>query len=317
MRIAFSGSIAFDYLMRFPGSFRDNILQHNLEALSLSFLVDSMTKHRGGTAPNIAYTHALLGGNATVVGAVGEDFTDYQHWLTRHNVRTDGVRKIDGLFTASFFCTTDQNNNQIASFSPGAMAHSSQLRLTDLPYRPDLVVISPDDPTAMRERVRECKALGIPYLYDVGQQIVRLDVTDIAEGVDGAHILIVNDYEFSLLHDKLGLTPEKVVAQNTVLVITRGEAGSTLYVGGQEFQIGIFPATRIEDPTGAGDAFRGAFLRGYALGLPWELCGKMGALASTYSLENLGPTNHHYTPSQFIARFRSYWDDLGQLNPLS
>lgn len=316
MNIAFSGSIAFDYLMRFPGYFRENILTHNLENISLSFLANSMTRHRGGTAPNIAYSHALLGGNAWVVGAVGEDFNDYHAWLKMHGIYTEGIRKVNGLFTASFFCTTDQQNNQIATFSPGAMAHAGQIRLAELPIRPDFVVVSPDDPLAMRNRVQECVALGIPYLYDVGQQIVRLDIADIAAGTANARMLIVNDYEFSLLQEKLGLTVEKLTAQGTIVGITRGENGSVLYVEGEQYEIGVFPPERIVDPTGAGDAFRGAFLRGYALGLPWQICGQMGALSSTYCLEYDGPTNHHYSRESFIARYRTRWDDNGALAAL-
>ena len=183
MRIVCTGSVAYDYLMSFPGYFKDHILPDRLDSISLSFLVDTMVKQRGGVAPNIAYTLALLGGKPVLMATVGEDFSDYRQWLEDNGVDTCGVKVIAGKYTASFFANTDLTNAQIASFYTGAMADASSLKVSELPgKKPDLVVISPNDPVAMENYPRECKQLGIPYLYDPSQQIVRMDSDAIREG---------------------------------------------------------------------------------------------------------------------------------------
>lgn len=316
MRIVFAGSIAYDYLMTFPGHFTEHILPERLESLSLSFLVDSMTRQRGGVAPNIAYNHALLGGKATILGAAGQDFDDYREWLEARGVDTSGVKQIEGVFTASFFATTDRSNNQIASFFPGAMARAAECRIADLNFRPELVVISPDDPAAMRAHVRECKELGIPYLYDPSQQIVRMDMDDLSDGISGADKLIVNEYEFSLIQDKLGLTQDDFVNRGTMLGVTRGEAGSQIFADGQAYSIPAFRPRAVMDPTGTGDAFRGGFLQGVAAGWAWNVCGMVGALSATYCLENVGTQNHSFTRAEFVRRFRTQFDDGGVLDAL-
>ncbi len=316
MRIVFSGSIAYDYLMTFPGRFRDFIHPEKMESLSLSFLVDSLSRHYGGTAPNIAYNYALLGGRPTVLGAAGDDFDDYRRWLDSKGVDTSAIKQIPGVKTASFFANTDQANLQIASFFAGAMAHADEVKLTDLPFRPDLAVISPDDPTAMRNRMRECVVAGIPYLYDPSQQLARVNEADIREGIEYAKMIVVNDYESHLIETRTGLTEADMVLQEKVLVVTRGENGATLYAQGSRYDIPVFPGSRIVDPTGTGDAFRGGFLRGLSLGLGWELSGKMGALSATYCLEHKGTQNHSYTIPEYITRFRTLFEDGGELDKL-
>ena len=316
MNIVFSGSIAFDHLMTFPGYFRDYIMSDNLESLSLSFLTDTKTVHRGGNAPNIAYNHVLLGGKATVLGTVGQDFYDYGTWLDSVGVDTTGIVEIQDEFTASFYATTDRNNAQIASFYPGAMSHSSKLNISNLDFRPDLVVISPDDPLAMRYRVQECQTMKIPYLYDPSQQIVRLENDDLYEGITSAYMIVLNSYEFSLLKDKINIDEATIVDTGAVLVITDGRHGSVIWSGDDCLEIPIFPEKEVCDPTGVGDALRGGFLRAHAAGLSLDLCGKVGALAATYCLEHVGTQNHSYTVSQFVERFRTHYDDEGVLDLL-
>ena len=175
MKIACTGSIAYDYLMSFPGYFKDHIVPEKLESISLSFLVDTMVKQRGGIAANIAYTLALLGARPILVGTVGQDFSDFGRILTDIGVDCCGVKVISDKFTASFFANSDLANSQISSFYNGAMANASEVKISDLPCgKPDLVVISPNDPKAMVLLPRECQELGIPYLYDPSQQIVRM-----------------------------------------------------------------------------------------------------------------------------------------------
>ena len=316
MSIVCTGSIAYDYLMSFPGLFRDHILLDRLETISLSFLVDSMVRQRGGTAPNIAYTLALLGERPHLMGTVGEDFSEYRLWLESKGVDTTCVDVVPGVYTASFFANTDRANSQISSFYTGAMRFANQQSLLNLKTRPELVIISANDPKAMDRFVVECRDAGIPYLYDPGQQVVRSDPAELRRGVESAYSLFVNEYEFELLQKHTGLTEKEMLDQVKLLVVTLGERGARIYAGGQQYLVPVVPPLQILDPTGVGDAFRGGFVRGERLGLGWEICGQMGVLAATYCLETRGPQEHTYSPTEFVARFRQHFDDQGALDAL-
>jgi adenosine kinase len=316
MRIVLTGSIAYDYIMSFPGRFRDHILFDKLESLALSFLVESMTRHRGGVAPNIGYTLALLGGRPALLATAGQDFADYGAWLEAQGVDTSAVKVIPDVFTASFFAGKDQVNGQIALFYPGAMAHAAEVSFRELPYRPDFAFISPDDPAAMAQHLRECLELRIPYAYDVSWQLARLSADEIVEGVLGCRMLVVNDYEMSLIGDKTGITEADPRMADKVVVVTRGEKGATIASDGCRHEIPAVPPVQVLDPTGAGDAFRGGLLRGMEAGLGWEVAGRLGALAATYCIENLGPQNHAYTRAEFVTRYREHFDDEGALDCL-
>ncbi len=316
MDILISGSVAFDYLMTFPGLFHEQILPERLKSISLSFLVDSMIRQRGGIAPNIAYTMALLGGHPRLFATVGEDFAEYRAWLEKFGIDTKWAVIVPGKFTASFFATTDQINAQIASFYPGAMGDAADLSLKEIDRRPDLVIISPTDPSAMKKHAAECRELGIPYLYDPSQQVLRLDGEELALDMQGAHFLFVNDYEFGLISKKTGLDLSQMLKTVDIIVITKGADGAVIYADGREINIPVIPEERIIDPTGVGDAFRGGFLAGYSHGWDWELCGHIGSLAAVYCLEQSGTQNHYYTPREFVERFRKHYDDGGRLDAL-
>jgi adenosine kinase len=316
MEILISGSVAYDYLMTFPGHFHEQILPERLHSISLSFLVDSMTRQRGGIAPNIAYTLALLGEHPRLFATVGEDFDEYRLWLESHGVDTTLTKVIPGKFTASFFATTDRVNAQIASFYPGAMADAASLSLNDLDHRPDLVIISPTDPVAMKKHAGECRALGIPYLYDPSQQILRLEGDELARDMKGAHFLFVNDYEFGLISRKTGLDLAGMLKFVDIIVVTKGREGAIIYANGDEVRVPVTPEECITDPTGVGDAFRGGFLAAHARGWDWQLCGQVGSLAAVYCLEKTGTQNHSYTREAFVKRFREYYDDGGRLDAL-
>jgi adenosine kinase len=321
MKIILTGSVAYDYLMSFPGHFRDHILPDKLETISLSFLVDSMVRLRGGVAPNIAYTLALLGQHPMLWATVGEDFAEYRHWLERMGVDTSGVRVIPGVYTASFFANTDRDNNQIASFYPGAMAYAAQLSLHELRTRPDLVLISPNDPEAMKLYVKECQELNYPYLYDPSQQIVRLTGDEIAIGIQGCLALFVNDYESALIEKVTGFTPEMVArrenaSEGVFVVVTRGSRGADIITKDQYYHIPVVLQKEKVDPTGVGDAFRGGFLAGYANHFDLLTCGKMGALAATYCLEQRGPQNHHYSIPEFVERYHLACGECEEIDTL-
>ncbi|MDQ4076314.1 MAG: carbohydrate kinase family protein [Chloroflexota bacterium] len=306
-QVVLIGSIAFDYIMRFPGHFNEHILPEHIDRLSLSFLVDEMRKGRGGVAANIGYTMGLLGTRPLLFGTVGRDFAEYREWLEEHGVDTSGVLVIDDKFTASFFVTTDLDNRQIASFYSGAMGDAAQLSLYDLNKgNIEFVVISPTTPEAMAKAVRECKELDIPYIYDPSQQTVRLSREELLDGIEDSLMLIVNDYELSLIERKTGVESAEIHAMTRNLIVTRGKDGITILNEG----IHRIPAAlteKVVDPTGVGDAFRGGFLRAYVGGADWETAGKIGALAATYCIEHVGTQGQAYDLEDFVIRFEQVY----------
>jgi adenosine kinase len=309
MKLIVTGSIAFDYLMQFPGKFTEHILPEHLQRVSLSFLVESMDKRRGGCAPNIAYTLALLGERPYLVATAGQDFKEYDEWLQAAGVDTSHVRHIPDKFTASFFCNTDTENNQIASFYIGAMANASELSLRTIP-QPGLVIISPNDPGAMVQYAEECRAIGVPYIFDPGQQCARLSGDELRDGIKDARLVICNDYEFELIRQKTGLGEEGMLQQATALVITRGEQGSSLYEKSGRVDVKALTPYRIVDPTGVGDAFRGGLMKGMAVGKSFKESAQLGTVAATYALEHLGGQSHAYTIKEFSDRYEQHFGSL-------
>jgi adenosine kinase len=309
MSIVVTGSIAFDYLMSFPGKFTEHFLPEHMNRVSLSFLVDTMDKRRGGCAPNIAYTLALLGERPRLMGTAGQDFEDYRRWLEAARVDTSLVKVVPDKFTASFFCSTDVESNQIASFYTGAMANAGELSfrtVTDC----RLAIISPNDPGAMLQYAEECRALGIPYIWDPGQQCARMSGDELRDGLVGAALVVCNDYEFELLRQKTGLDEEAVVHHGGALLITRGERGCTITEASQQAAVPAVPPHRLVDPTGVGDAFRGGLLKGLAVGADLETCARLGSVAAAYALEHLGGQSHAYTWDEFRERYESHFGAL-------
>jgi adenosine kinase len=230
VRIVVTGSLAYDYIMSFPGHFKDHLLMDRAHTLSVSFLVDSMKRMRGGVAGNIAYNLALLGERPLVVGTVGHDFADYRHWMDRQGIDTSGIIEIQSEFTASCFINTDLANNQIVALYAGAMAHSRNLSIDGLGLTADdLVVISPSDPQGMSRVAAQCRRLGVPYLYDPGKQMPRLEPSQILEYLADAAILIANDYELAMMAQKTGRSETELIASPPLCVVTRGAQGSTFY----------------------------------------------------------------------------------------
>lgn len=316
MKIVVTGSVANDYLMSFPGKISEQFIDGATDHVSLSFLVDSMTRQKGGSGANIAYTLGLLGGNPTLMAAVGQDFGEYKSWLERNGVDLSATVIKEGVYVASFFCTTGTDQNQIASFYPGAMAHAGELTIAE--YAPDanLVIVSPNEPTAMVNVPQECRAKGIDFIYDPSQQTIRFTGEQLLAGLEGCRILATNEYERDLIIDKTGLSEDELLGMVGGWLLTLAEKGSLLRIDGEEHHIPAVKPKQVVEPTGAGDAYRGGLMRGMQLGLPWSVSGRMGALAATYVLEHLGPQNHTYTPAEFVTRYREHFDDEGALDKL-
>ena len=323
-KVVVTGSVAYDYLMRFPGKFRDVVVPDRLHRLSVSFLVDEMRRVRGGVAPNIAYGLALFGLTPAIFATAGQDASDYRTWLGEEGVDVSGMRLCDDVFTASFFVSTDEEQNQIATFYAGAMARASELTFRSFaPGSVALALICPSDPTAMRQHARECRELGIPFVYDPSQQVARLDGADLLDGLDGAAMLIGNEYELGVIEKKTGLSEAELAAKVPVLVITRGEEGATIALrGGSPEEPGgartlLIPAARLRaaalDPTGVGDAFRSGLLASRLRGLPWEEAGRVGAVAAVLCLETLGPQPRRWDLDELLERYaESYGESLGE-----
>ncbi len=309
MRIVVTGSLAYDYIMDFPGYFKDHMLHDKAHMLSVSFLVDSMRRMRGGVAGNIAYNLALLGERPLIVSTAGQDFGEYRAWLDRQGVDTSGIVEIDNEFTSSCFINTDRANNQIVAFYAGAMTHARTLSLAHLGLNgDDLVVISPTDPEAIERYAVECQQLGIPYVFDPGKQTPRLEERHIRIGLAGAKVLVGNDYEFGMMAKRLDISEEELIATAPLTVVTRGELGSIIYAQGhaaQGVQIPIAPVQQVCDPTGAGDAYLAGLVFGIARDLPLEVTGRVAALAAAYAIEERGCQEHRYSLAQFAERYQS------------
>jgi adenosine kinase len=315
-RVAITGSIAFDTLMQFPGKFQDHFLPDKLDRISVSFLVDTLRKERGGCAANIAYSLGLLGERPLLVGTVGSDFGEYRRVLEEAGVDTSGVRAYPEEYTSSFFANTDENGNQICSFYTGAMRFAGSLSLRAAAGAVDLAVVSPNDPGAMVKLASECREAGIPFIFDPGQQIIRLEGDVLKDSARGSKMLIVNEYELEMFKRKAGLTDADFNGLAETVVVTFGEKGSEIRTRGAAAAIPIAPPARVLDPTGVGDAYRAGLIMGMVHGLSWETAGRMGSLAAAYVLETRGAQRHSYTLEEFVKRYRSVFGKSGEVEGL-
>ena len=307
MRIVVTGSLAYDYLMTFPGRFREHLLQDRMHRLTVSFLVDDMRRLRGGVAGNIAYSLALLGQRPLLVATAGDDFAEYRTALETTGVDTSWVKVMPGTFTASCFVNTDLDANQLVAFFAGALAHAQLASLDALGLgQTDLVVVSPADPAAMEATVDGCLRASVPYVFDPGKQTPRLDAEQILRGMETAAVVVGNDYEFGLMSQKTGRSEAALQAVAPVTVVTRGELGSTVLVRGQApLDVPTAPIRALVDPTGAGDAYLAGLVFAVAEKLPWPVAGRVAALSAAYAIEVRGCQEHRYTPDQFLERYAS------------
>ena len=295
--------------MTFPGRFAEQLLPDELAHLSVSFLVTDLEVRRGGVAANIGFGLGVLGLRPLLVGAVGADFADYRAWLDRHGVDTGGVHVSELRHTARFVCTTDADHNQIASFYPGAMSESRDIELGPLGDI-DLVVVSPNDPAAMRRHTDEARDRRIPFVADPSQQLASLEGDDVQALVDGAEILMTNAYESALIEHKTGWTSGDVLARVGVRVTTHGADGAV--IDGRDLspiKVPVVPAREVADPTGGGDAFRAGFLAGRAWGLSLERAAQVGSLVATLCLESVGPQEYALDRSDALSRISATYGD--------
>ncbi|MFF9086023.1 carbohydrate kinase family protein [Streptomyces sp. NPDC014991] len=306
MRIAVTGSIATDHLMSYPGRFADQLVAGRLDRVSLSFLADTLEIRRGGVAANIAFGLGRLGLRPLLVGAAGTDFADHRERLERAGVDTGPVRISASAHTARFVCTTDADQNQIATFYAGAMAEARDIDLAAVAHDArgvDLVVIAPDDPEAMLRHTDECRSLGIPFAADPSQQLARLDAGETRRLVDGARLLFTNEYEAALLQQRTGWSPAHILDRVGTWVTTLGPDGAAMARAGEPaLRIPAVATSHPLDPTGAGDAFRAGFLAGVAWGHTPERAARLGCALATVVLESVGTQEYELTAADLSAR---------------
>jgi adenosine kinase len=295
--------------MSFPGRFAEQLLPDQLDKVSVSFLVDDLDIRRGGVAANITFGMAALGQRPVLVGAVGADFGEYRSWLERHGVDCSHVKVSELRHTARFLCTTDRDQNQIASFYPGAMVEAREIELgpiVDSLGGVDLVVISPNDPEAMVRHTDECRDRGFAFVADPSQQLSGMEPEQIRRLVDGAAYLFSNSYERALLEQKTGWSGDDVLGRVGVRVTTMGAEGALVeQVGVEQIVVPVPPEERRADPTGVGDAFRAGFLTAVAWGLGHERAAQIGSMLATYVIETVGTQEYDLVSGRFVERFES------------
>lgn len=308
-----TGSLAFDHIMRFPGYFKDNILPDKIHMFNVSFVVSSLTRQRGGTGGNIAYSLALLGQPPRLFASAGHDSAEYLDELRVIGVDTSAVDVCDD-FTASAFIMTDNANNQITGFYPGAMNRAGERALREvLAPGTALAIVSANSLAAVRRYTAECRDLGIPYVHDLGMSLPILTDQDLVEGLTGAEVLIGNDYEMALISERTGFDRDELRRRATIIVTTFGEQGSEIDHQGETHRIPVAAADPMVDPTGAGDAYRAGLVLGLTRGFPLPVAGRIASLAATYAVEHLGTQAHTYTPAAFAERFNRTFPDVPPL----
>ncbi len=286
------GSLAFDTITTFPGRFAEQILPEQVHILNVSFLVPTLRREFGGCAGNIAYTLAQLGGEPLVLAALGSDGGDYLQRLQSWGVSTEHVASIGDSFTAQAIIITDSSNNQITAFHPGAMQSAQQ---TPVPVRDDIriAIIAPDGRDAMLEHATQLAAAGIPFVFDPGQGLPMFDGPELKRFVSQARWVAVNDYEARMLCDRTGESLESLSTSHLAgVVVTLGAEGCDVWEQGQRTHVAGVAATEVIDPTGCGDAFRGALLYGLERGWPLRRCVELGNRIGALKIACRGGQNH-------------------------
>jgi adenosine kinase len=307
------GSIAYDTIMNFEGKFADQILPEQIHILNVAFLVPTMRREFGGCAGNIAYNLKLLGGDPIIMAAVGEDATPYLSRLQELQIDATHIRQIAQAFTAQAMITTDQANNQITAFHPGAMdeSHLNQVaavvteRNKNKKDAAKFGIVAPDGRQGMWEHCHQLAEAGIPFVFDPGQGLPMFNGPELLELVEIASYLAVNDYEGEMLSKRTGLSLAKVAERVKALIVTKGAEGADIYFEGKCIAIPPVSAAKVIDPTGCGDAFRGGLLFGLENNMDWETTGRLASLMGSIKIAHQGPQNHQMSKEEIATQFKS------------
>jgi adenosine kinase len=310
MNILISGSMAYDRIMDFPGSFADYILPDKIHVLNVCFNVTSLREKFGGTAGNIAYSLSLLGEKPVIIATIGKDYENYFDWLKSHAISNEGIKIIREEFTAGAYITTDKSDNQITGFNPGAMKQATNYDVSSADPSSSIMLIAPGNLQDMIGYASRCREVGIPYICDPGQSLTLWTGAQLREWIRGSLMLISNDYELEVIMKMAGLKKEEILALTKMIITTLGERGSRISTNGQDIMVPAAKAHDIMDPTGAGDAYRSGLLKGLAMHRNIEDSAKIGAVAAAYAVEKYGTQEHRYTYEEFSERFRENFGSL-------
>ena len=291
MAAVICGSLAFDTIMTFEGRFSEQILPDQLHILNVSFLVPALRRDFGGCAGNIAYALKLLGGRPLPMATLGSDGADYLGRLKGQGISTEFVSQVQDTYTAQAMIMTDRDNNQITAFHPGAMMQAHRTKIT---ARSDirLGIISPDGRDAMLEHAAQFQAADIPFVFDPGQGLPMFDGSELVAFIDKASWVTVNDYEGKMLCDRTGLSNAEISRRVQGLVVTLGAEGCEVWTGGEKTLVPPVKAKDVVDPTGCGDAWRGALLYGLEQGWDLPRCAALGNQVGAIKIASRGPQNY-------------------------
>jgi adenosine kinase len=310
MNIYISGSMAYDRIMDFPGSFSDYILPDKIHVLNVCFNVTSLQEKFGGTAGNIAYSLSLLGERPLIIATIGKDYAPYFAWLKQNNLETRGIEIVPDEFTAGAYITTDKSDNQITGFNPGAMKRATRYDLSAADPKDSVVLIGPGNLEDMIGYASRCREMRIPYICDPGQSLTLWTPEQLRDWIKGSMLLITNDYELEVIMKMTGLKKTALLGLTGTIITTLGDKGSLISANGRELSVPAAKVSDVQDPTGAGDAYRAGLLRGLALRHGMEKAAKMGAVAAAYAVEKYGTQEHLFTPEAFADRFEANFGEL-------
>ncbi|MFC2006673.1 carbohydrate kinase family protein [Chloroflexota bacterium] len=302
MNIITSGSLAYDRIMDFPGYFSAHILPEKIHVLNVSFTVNSLVEKFGGTAGNIAYALSLLGEKPIILATVGRDYHRYFEWLLKNNVAYDNITIIEEELTASAYITTDQADNQITGFNPGAMKYPSSFNFDKINPKESIAIIAPGNMEDMMNYPITCKTKGIDYIFDPGQSLPMWDSQDLIQCIEGCKIMVSNDYELELIISKTGLDKARLLQRANSIITTLGELGSRVCTPDYEIDIPAIKPKKVVDPTGAGDAYRAGLIKGLIQGRNIEQSARMGSVCASFAIECYGPQEYYFNLAEFEER---------------
>jgi len=314
-KIAVSGSLAYDKIMDFSGRFADHILPKQIHQLNLSFSLNKLRQSFGGTAGNIAYNLSLLKEKPIILGVVGSDFYTYQKWLLRQGLDLKSIEIDTSDFTATAHIMTDRDDNQITSFYPGPRPKDYALKTAQRLVKRNnitLAIIAPDDKERMLAYARVYQKAKIPYIFDPGQALTSFNGQELKRAIQGAKILIGNDYEIKLISDRLKTSIQGLTKLATLVVITKGAQGSEIYQSaGGKISVKSAKPKNSSDPTGAGDAYRAGLLKGLIRGYNLKTCAQLAGLVAVYTVEKYGTQTHRFTLRELAKRYyQNYQEKL-------
>jgi adenosine kinase len=303
-----TGSLAYDYIMDFPGNFSDHILPEHTHNINLSFIVNKFAKRRGGTAGNVSYTLGLLKTPHILFSCAGKDFEEYEKDFSKLGINTDNIQIDPEDHTATGFAMSDKNQNQIWGYYYGAMKNNINLKLKSVAHKNDLVLIGPQGAEASLSFINQCIELEIPYIFDPGFILTQVTNADLQLGLKNAAYIIGNEYEMQLMRDRIK-TFSKIIA-NKIVITTLGKKGATIDSESEEkrYKIKVAQATNVVSSTGAGDAWRGGFLAGLEKGYDLQTSGQMGAVASSFAVEYVGTQDFVFTKTAFAKRYKETYN---------